>query len=121
MKFGVCLVKEFPGPQDAADGGTDNAKKPTVEDLMDGNPILGLDLLQRLEQYYDFTCEGGPLANCSEWGQLKMMVMAHNLSRRELFIEGYIAGQPKPYFLHCERPLHLVREDAKQAWKRRTL
>lgn len=33
------------------------------------------ELSQRLEDYYDFQCEGGPLKNCVEWQQLKAYVL----------------------------------------------
>ena len=32
------------------------------------------DLMKRLESYYGFECEGGPLRNCVEWHQLKAHV-----------------------------------------------
>ncbi len=34
------------------------------------------DLITKLENYYDFQCEGGPLKNCLEWRQLKASVLA---------------------------------------------
>lgn len=33
-------------------------------------------LIDRLENHYDFQCEGGPLKNCAEWQQLKAVVKA---------------------------------------------
>ena len=33
-------------------------------------------LFERLENCYDFQCEGGPLKNCVEWQQLKAMLAA---------------------------------------------
>lgn len=31
-------------------------------------------LIDQLENYYDFQCEGGPLRNCVEWRQLKARI-----------------------------------------------
>lgn len=33
-------------------------------------------VIERLESYYDFQCEGGPLRNCVEWQTLKCLIDA---------------------------------------------
>ena len=33
-----------------------------------------IDLVDRLENYYDFQCEGGPLRYCREWLELKKQI-----------------------------------------------
>lgn len=37
-----------------------------------------MNLIERLENYYDFQCEGGPLKNCVEWIRLKEVVRAYD-------------------------------------------
>lgn len=44
--------------------------------LQVADPLHAAQVIDRLENYYDFQCEGGPLKNCVEWHQLKSLLSA---------------------------------------------
>lgn len=51
-------------------------------------PLKVEELIERLENYYDFECTGGPLKNCREWQQLVSLTnerqQQEKLTSREL-------------------------------------
>jgi hypothetical protein len=42
------------------------------EELAIGAIENGRELMRRLENFYSFECDGGPLANCTEWQELRL-------------------------------------------------
>lgn len=54
-------------------------------------------LCDRLEQFYSFTCEAGPLANCIEWRLLREQIDTATAEIGKVLKEFDTAGKPQGY------------------------
>lgn len=54
-------------------------------------------LCDRLEHFYSFECEAGPLTNCVEWLRLKELLGVASAATDKLIREFEVAGKPAGY------------------------
>lgn len=55
------------------------------------------DLCERLENFYSFECEAGPLATCVEWCRLKELLGIASDAIDKTVREFNVAGKPPGY------------------------
>jgi len=71
------------------------------------------DVIDRLENAYQFECEAGPLKNCVEWQKLRSAIETATTALNKIKAEFRTAGKPAGYVcdIYVDTALAALRGD----------